>query len=120
MLPDVLPRLPTTAPIRSAPFSSAEEAWFWTCGTLRAREAGVVRPPLVNGIPCRVEDVLKCLDMLYRHRRVELLHVRVLREWGWREETPDPAIPRQRCDAQLWREALDRLDWKLRMRGLVG
>ena len=104
----------------AAPFATAEAAWFWTCIALRAREAGRVPSRLANGVPCRVEDVLKCLDTLYRQRRVELLHVRVLKDWGWREAVPDPAISRQRCDALLWREALDRLEWPLRVRGLVG
>jgi hypothetical protein len=62
---------------------------------------------------------LKCLDALYRHRRIELLHVRILRIWGWRGMAPNPAWPRERCDARLWREALGRLDWPLRVRGIV-
>lgn len=94
----MLPRSDTsptfTAPPVTGPFASAEAAWFWTCVTFQARETGMVKPALVNGLPCRVEDVLKCLDTLYRQRRVELSHVRVLHDWDWREQVPDPAIPR--------------------------
>lgn len=97
-------------------FESAASAWFWTCDVLRMKEAGRVPPPG----PCRVEDVIKCLDRLYRHRRIELLHVRILKDWGWRGRAPDPALPRERCDARLWQEALQCLDWPLRTRGLVG
>ena len=61
-------------------FPTAETAWFWTCAVLRARAAGRAGPPG----PCRTEDVLRGLDRLYRNRRLELLHVRVLRRWGWR------------------------------------
>ncbi len=104
------------APCRTAPFASVEAAWFWTAASLRARqEAG----PAPGPGPCRPEDVLKCLDTLYRQRRVELLHVRILRLWGWRGMAPNPAWPRERCDAGLWREALGRLDWPLRVRGFV-
>lgn len=104
------------APCRTPPFASAEAAWFWTAACLRARqEAGLVPGPG----PCRPEDVLKCLDTLYRRRRIELLHVRILRLWGWRGMAPNPAWPRERCDARLWREALGRLDWTLRARGIV-
>ena len=67
------------APCRAAPFASAEAAWFWTAASLRARQdAGPAPAPDA----CRPEDVLKCLDTLYRQRRIELLHVRILRFWG--------------------------------------
>lgn len=104
------------APCRTAPFASVEAAWFWTAADLRARQEGGARP---GPGPCRPEDVLKCLDALYRQRRIELLHVRILRLWGWRGVAPNPAWARQGCDARLWREALGRLDWPLRVRGIV-
>lgn len=62
---------------------------------------------------------MKCLDALYRNRRVELLHVRILRLWGWRGVAPNPAWARERCEWRLWHEALGRLDGKLRARGFV-
>lgn len=104
------------APCRTAPFASAEAAWFWTAASLRARQDGGVSP---GPGPCRPEDVVKCLDALYRQRRIELLHVRILRIWGWRGTAPNPAWAQQRCDAGLWHEALSRLDWPLRSRGIV-
>ena len=104
------------ASCRTEPFASAEAAWFWTAASLQARQDA---SPLPGPGPCRPEDVLKCLDVLYRRRRIELLHVRILRFWGWRGRAPNPAWPRERCDARLWREALGRLDWLLRARGIV-
>ncbi len=104
------------APCRTVPFASAEIAWFWTASCLRARQEAMAAP---GPGPCRPEDVVKCLDALYRQRRIELLHVRILRNWGWRGIPPNPAWARERCDWRLWHEALGRLDWPLRLRGIV-
>ena len=101
---------------RPAPFACAEAAWFWTAACLRARQDATAAP---GPGPCRPEDVVKCLDGLYRQRRVELLHVRILRTWGWRGVAPNPARTRERCDWRLWHEALGRLEWPLRVHGIV-
>ena len=102
------------------PFRSAEQAWFWTVGALAARRDGTGG----NGRkrverPCDPDDILKCLDQLYRARRIELVHARILRIWGERRTAPNPAYPRERSDWRLWREAMERLDWKLRLKGIV-
>jgi len=96
----------------SPAFLTVEAAWFWTSATLRAREQRAAAPPG----PCRAEDVIKCLDRLYRLRRIELMHVHILRRWGWRGRAPDG-----RCgmEAAGWREALACLDGPLRQRGIV-
>lgn len=116
---------PGYAPFRTAtqpePFHSAEEAWFWTMAGLIARRDGA---RIVSGAgavprPCEPDDVVKCLDRLYRQRRIELLHVRILRIWGERQQVPDPRYPRERGDWRLWREATSRLDWPLRVKGIV-
>ena len=102
------------------PFHSAEQAWFWTVGALAARRDGTGRGSGARvERPCDPDDVIKCLDQLYRTRRIELLHARILRIWGERQTAPNPANPRDRSDWRLWREAMDRLDWKLRMKGIV-
>ncbi len=105
------------APAAVQPFRSAEAAWFWTLATLAAhRDPAAPRP---RPGPCRPEDVVKCLDGLYRQRRIELLHARILRIWGLRGVAPNPARPRERCDWRLWQEAMERLEWSLRMQGIV-
>ncbi len=71
------------------------------------------RPPPEIGV------VLKTLDRLYRRRRIDLVHARILRIWGLRRKAPDPARPGERSDARIWREAIDRLDWPLRQAGIV-
>jgi hypothetical protein len=99
------------------PFLSAEAAWFWTAASLRAgRDPAAARP---GPATCRADDVLKCLDTLYRRRRIELLHARILRIWGLRGVAPNPARPRERSDWRIWREALGRLEGPLRAHGIV-
>ncbi len=107
------------API--VPFRDAGEAWFWTMAALVARREASPRgcdgagPPR----PALPEDVLRCMDGLYRQRRIDLLHARILRIWGERGIPPDPTRAAERCDARIWREALERLEWPLRVRGIV-
>lgn len=103
------------------PFRSAEEAWIWTMAALRARRDGA-RYTANRGLigrPCEPDDVVRCLDALYRRRRIDLVHARILRVWGERQMPPNPAYATERCDFRLWREALERLEWPLRMKGIV-
>jgi hypothetical protein len=104
---------------RVEPFKSAEEAWFWTVRALEARREGANGGDSPIERPCDPDDILRCLDRLYRTRRIELLHARVLRIWGDRQRAPDPKHPRERSDCRLWREVMDRLAWKLRDKGIV-
>ncbi|HVY16151.1 MAG TPA: hypothetical protein VHB27_13080 [Rhodopila sp.] len=104
------------------PFASGEEAWLWTMAALIARREGA-RYSANKGLvsrPCDPDDVVKCLDQLYRQRRIDLGHARVLRAWGERQVAPSPSIHVERRDHQLWTEALQRLEWPLRMKGIVG
>lgn len=103
------------------PFRCAEDAWFWTMNALVARRDGA-RFVANQGVvvrPCEPDDVVKCLDTLYRRRRINLTHARILRVWGERQTAPNPANPRDRCDWRLWREAMERLEWPLRVKGIV-
>lgn len=106
---------------RTEAFRSAEEAWFWTMAALTARRDGA---RIVSGAglvtrPCEPDDVVKCLDRLYRQRRIDLQHARILRIWGERQQAPDPRYPREKGDWRLWREAMARMDWPLRVKGIV-
>ena len=109
------------AQARAEPFRSAEEAWFWTMAALRARRDGA-RYTANKGRaarPCEPDDVVRALDALYRRRRIDLVHARILRIWGERQGAPNPAYATERCDFRLWREALERLEWPLRVKGIV-
>ena len=106
---------------RTQPFRSAEEAWFWTMAALIARRDGarIVAGRGLVSRPCEPDDVVKCLDRLYRQRRIDLAHARILRIWGERGTAPDPGALRERGDHRLWREALERMEWPLRLKGIV-
>ncbi len=112
-----------TASVRtpaSEPFRNAEEAWFWAFASIAARHAGTrSRSTHARPRPCDPDDVVKCLDVLYRRRRLDLVHARILRVWGERGVAPNPSYASERCDWQLWREAMDRLEWPLRVKGIV-
>jgi len=101
-----------------AAFRTAAEAWFWTVGALRARHEGCGRSGGTVRRPCDPDDVVCCLDRLYRKRQLELRHARVLREWGERQVAPDARLGAG-GDAVLWREALSRLETPLRCKGIV-
>jgi hypothetical protein len=106
---------------RTLPFASAEEAWFWTMAALTARRDGA-RITAGKGIaprPCEPDDVIKCLDRLYRQRRIEIAHARIMRIWGERGTAPNPRHASERGDHRLWAEAMSRLEWPLRVKGIV-
>lgn len=117
--PNHTPRFSTLA--RTEPFTSAEEAWFWTMAALTARRDGA-RVAAGKGLaqrPCEPDDVIKCLDRLYRQRRIDLTHARILRIWGERGVAPSPRHAQESGDHRLWQEAMSRLEWPLRVKGIV-
>jgi hypothetical protein len=106
---------------RCQPFDRAEDAWLWTMAALIARREGA-RYTANKGLvsrPCDPDDVVKCLDGLYRQRRIDLTHARVLRIWGERQMAPSVVVAAERHDHKLWCEALERLEWPLRVKGIV-
>jgi hypothetical protein len=103
------------------PFANAEEAWLWTMAALIARRDGARYSANKGAVirPCDPDDVVRCLDALYRQGRIDLAHARILRIWGERQLAPAPVIAAERHDYRLWREALERLQWPLRVKGIV-
>lgn len=86
--------------------SPVETLWF-----------AAMRPPAGEMPWPTRDDVVKCVDRLYRQRRITLAHARILRIWGERQCAPSPRIPEEAGDARLWREAMQELDARLRLRG---
>ena len=102
-------------------FRNADEAWFWTMSALTARRDGARIVAGAGNVqrPCDPDDVIKALDRLYRQRRIDLQHARIMRIWGERGCAPNARVPAERGDARLWREAMNRLEWPLRIKGIV-
>ena len=90
---------------------------MWMLRSLAAEAEG--SPRKAAPAICAPAEVVKCLDTLYRRRRIDLHHVRILRLWGHRGRAPDAANPMEKAEWRVWREALDRLDWPLRSLGIV-
>jgi len=105
----------------SRPFASAEDAWLWTMAALIARRDGARHATNKGRLPrpCEPDDVVRCLDGLYRQRRIDLVHARILRIWGERQIAPSTANLAERHDHRLWNEAMERLEWPLRVKGIV-
>jgi hypothetical protein len=103
------------------PFDSAEAAWLWTMAALVARREGARYTANKGSVarPCDPDDVIKCLDGLYRQKRIDLIHARILRIWGERQMAPSLTVAAERHDQRLWAEALTRLEWPLRIKGIV-
>lgn len=102
-------------------FNSAEEAWLWTMAALIARAEGARSTPKFGKKirPCEPDDIIMCLDALYKARRISLAHARILRVWGARRLLPDPTYPLERADSRLWNEAIRALELPLRIKGIV-
>lgn len=112
-------RLPTeTGRPEIKRFPSAERAWLWAASCLAARRAGqaVIRD---HTRPCSPDAILRHLDNLYRARRIDLVHARVLRHWGSRGCAPPYRSSSERSDWRHWVHALGELEHVLRARGIV-
>ncbi len=106
------------APLPTAKFASVEEAWFWTMGSLRARREGASGGGARRSPPCEPDDVIRCLERLYRGRHIDAAHAQVLQMWGERQMPPESGH-RGSGERLLWREAMDRLRPLLRAKGIV-
>lgn len=107
--------------LKTMPFSSAEEVWFWFVAAQEARSDGA-RYMAGAGLiarPCEPVDILKILDRLYRNRRLLRDHLLVLRHYGRRRMAPDPRRIKELRAYGLWREAMMRIEPVLESKGIV-
>jgi hypothetical protein len=120
-MPDMT-RIPRPqAEIETVPFSSVEEAWFWFIQAQAVRNDGA-RFSMGQGLvprPCEPLDILKALDRLYRHRRLLMEHLMVLRHYGRRLMPPDKRRAKESRAFGIWTEALQRLEPVLVRKGIV-
>lgn len=106
---------------RTAPFDSAEEAWFWLhrAAMARAEGARLSGDPLAAARPCDPDDIVRVTRRLARAGRLTPDHLGALTRHGRRLTPPDARLPEEAADARLWSEALDRLSDPLRTKGIV-
>lgn len=90
------------------PFSNVESAVFWVMPILAKRADPT---PAI----CEPDTIVQIIDRLYRQRRMNFAHARVLRNYGQAQAAP----ARDTADGRLWREAIVALDTPLRVRGIV-
>jgi len=108
-----------SGPPAAVRFRDAAEAWLWTMGALAARRDGGAGSNVRVARPCDPDDIVRCLDRLYRERRIVLAHARVLRVWGERQIAPASYFKGETCDYRLWTEAMTELEPLLRAKGIV-
>ncbi len=106
---------------KAIPFDNAEEAWLWFILAQAAREEGARFTAGLSLVPrpCEPMDILKCLDRLYRGRRLLMDHLLVLRHYGKRQLPPDPTRIKEVRAFALWKEALERIEPVLVRKGIV-
>ncbi len=107
--------------VKTTLFDNAEEAWFWFIQAQEARNEGaqISAGASLFHRPCEPSDILKCVDRLYRHRRLMMDHLLVLRYYGKRRLSPDPRRIKEVRAFGLWKEALERLEPILVRKGIV-
>ena len=102
----------------TVPFPDSASALFWAVGTLTAHGATALPGAAATfKRPCDPGTILRVLDTLYRRRRVQTPHLRVLARWAARGVAPCPQ--RHRADWALWHEAIELLAGLLRPKGIV-
>lgn len=105
----------------TTPFETAEEAWFWFMAAHAAKNDGariVAGQGLVKR-PCEPGDIFQALNRLYRQRRLQMDHVRILKHYGERFMAPDPGRPRELRALIFWQQAMERLGEALEAKGIV-
>lgn len=111
---------PTTH-MKTTPFVSAEEAWFWFMQAQQARLDGarIMGGQGALARPCEAADIFKIVDRLYRQRRLMRDHLLVLRHYGRRFLAPDPRRAKEARAHALWTESLERIGAVLESRGIM-
>ena len=101
------------------PFASADDAWFWTCHALLARQQGV-RGDAGGSIkrPCDPDDVILCVERLLCTGQIASDHAKVLGAWGKQGVRPCRHYGGTQ-DQALWAEAMVTLGAALRKKGIV-
>lgn len=114
------PRDGSEPAVPTAPFRSAEEAFFWFVRCQIVRRDGA-RFEAGNGLrrPCDPDDVYLVIITLRRRRVLDAAHLETLGRFGILGRPPDRRCREEEAAARRWDEALDRLTTPLRAKGIL-
>lgn len=98
------------------PFNNAEEVWFWFCSSLQARGDGLRSRTDYWGKPrcCEISDIVRIIKQMKRQKYISNRHLRVMSDWGARQESPWYNHRAKRSEVRLWDEGLRNFDVYLR------
>ena len=100
---------------------SVADVWFWTVGALKARRDGERSERGGRSErPCEPDDVMLCLDRIYKKGWIGAGHLRVLGKWGERRRAPSAGHSQEAGEARLWGEAMAHLGFVLHRKGIIG
>lgn len=106
--------------VSTAPFTNAEQAWFWFIRCQQVRRDGArLKGSGTTDRPCDPDDIYCAVIRLARSNVLKPSHLRVLGQFGLRGCPPDRRCRDEQQEARLWDEALDRLTTILRRKGIV-
>lgn len=90
------------------PFCSAEEVWFWFCGSLLARGDGLRSKSDYWGKlrACEISDIYRILKKMKQNHCIGQRHLRVMSKWGQRQIAPWYDVRAKRSEVRLWEEAM--------------
>lgn len=90
------------------PFNSAEEVWFWFCGSLLARGDGLRSQSDYWGKlrVCEISDIYRIIKSMKHHHHLSNRHLRVMVAWGKQQQAPWYETRAKRSEIRLWEEAM--------------
>ncbi len=107
--------------VKTVPFDSVEEAWFWFIQAQAAKNEGARSVAGLGAVPrpCEPIDILKIVERLYRQRRLLWEHLLVLRHYGRRLLAPDLSRAKEARASLLWAQAIEKLQPVLEKKGII-
>lgn len=97
------------------PVDQVEEAWFWFANPEKPQPDSIS----LGHLESRRSEFFRCVDRLYRHRRLTRDHLNVLAAYGRRRRSPQVDRRREQRSHVLWSEAMGRIGPALRRSGLL-
>ncbi len=103
------------------PFDNVEQVWFWFCGCLLARGAGIRSCNNYEGKlrNCEVADIYRIIKKMRINRQISNRHLRTMTKWGNLECSPYYNHRAKRSEIRLWDEGMRVLESYLLEKGII-